>query len=216
MITVFRKILWKVLGMKHYHFLKNKKHVNLKDATWAILGKNTYDNGAYVWRWSQKSKLTIGSFCSIANDVHFICDSGYHGESEITTFPLFHELLDKNEIIIIKGKKIKAENIINEIDPVKQNITIGNDVWIGANATILPGITIGNGVTVLAGAVVSESMPDYAIVGGVPAKIIKWKHTEETITKLNNLQWWNWEDHKIKKAINDFYLPMEDFLKKHN
>ena len=83
------------------------------------------------------------------------------------------------------------------------------------NATILPGITIGNGVTVLAGAIVSENIPDYAIVGGVPAKIVKYKHSQEIIDALNKVRWWDWSEEKIKRNINDFYLPIEIFIKKH-
>ena len=176
MINTFRKIVWRLLGQNFYSYLKNKKNTNLSDADWVKTGKNTYDNGAYVWRWYKHSTLTIGNYCSIANDVHFICDSGYHGESLITSFPLFHELMEKDDEVIIQSKKYKIKAISNELAPAKQNITIGNDVWIGARATILPGVKIGNGVTILAGAVVTEDIPDYAIAGGVPAKIINFKH----------------------------------------
>lgn len=216
MLSVLRKYAWKFLGINFYNFLKNKNSVNLKDAKWASIGRNSYDNGAYVWRWNTKSKLIIGNFCSIANDVHFICDSGYHGESEITTFPLFHQLLEKQDVIVLKGKTIKVENIVNDVKPKKRNITIGHDVWIGANVTILPGVTIGNGVTILAGAVVSENVPDYSVIGGVPAKTINFKHSEVIIAQLIQIAWWNWDDLKIKNTVNDFYLPIEEFIKKHN
>lgn len=216
MINTLRKIVWKLLGKNFYSYLKNKKNTNLSDADWVKTGKNTYDNGAYVWRWYKHSTLTIGHYCSIANDVHFICDSGYHGESAITSFPLFHELMEKDDEVIIQSKKYKIKAISDELAPVKQNITIGNDVWIGARATVLPGVTIGNGVTILAGAVVTEDIPDYAVAGGVPAKIINFKHEPQIIAKLNAVEWWNWEDAKIKKHLNDFYLPIEEFLNKHN
>lgn len=111
----------------------------------------------------------------------FICDSGCHGESEISTFPLFNQLLEKQHVIILKGKNIKVENIVNEVKPLKQHIVIGHDVWIGANATILPGVTIENEVAILAGTIVSENIPDYAITGGVPGKIVKFKHSEVII-----------------------------------
>ncbi|MNQ99528.1 Chloramphenicol acetyltransferase [compost metagenome] len=83
------------------------------------------------------------------------------------------------------------------------------------NATILPGVTIGNGVTILAGAVVSEDIPDYAIVGGVPSKVIKFKHNPESIEALNKIGWWNWPEKKIKANVNDFYLPIDLFIKKY-
>lgn len=216
MINSLRKIIWKFLGINFYNFLKSKNYVNLKDAKWVKIGKNSYDNGAYVWRWNLNTTLIIGKYCSIANDVHFICDSGYHGESQITSFPLFHELMKKDDEVIIQSKIYKIKDISAELAPKKQNITIGNDVWIGARVTILPGVTIGNGVTILAGAVVTEDVSDYTIVGGIPAKIINFKHEHDVIAKLNTIAWWNWEDKKIKESLNDFYLPIEEFINKHN
>lgn len=215
MINSLRKLLWKFLGINFYNFLKNKKHTNLKDADWVQLGKNSYDNGAYVWRWNTNSKLIIGNFCSIANDVHFICDSGYHGESKITSFPLFHEILEKEDEVIINNVNYKVKDIVNQLPPQRQNIRIGHDVWIGARSTILPNVSIGNGVTILAGAIVSEDVPDYAVVGGVPAKVIHFKHEPNTIQKLNAIAWWDWNEEKLKKHVNDFYLTIDEFIEIH-
>lgn len=215
MIENIRKLLWRILGINYYTYLKGKNSTYLKDAKWAIVGDKTYDNGAFVWKWSNTSSLIIGKYCSIANDVNFICDSGYHTESQITSFPLFHEVLDKNDEIIINNISYKVSSIKEELRPEKRDIIIGNDVWIGMNATILPAVKIGNGVTVLAGAVVSDDIPDYAIVGGVPARIIKFKHSPEIIEKLNKISWWNWSEEKIRLKVNDFYLPIDIFIKKH-
>lgn len=216
MLELIRISLWKILGINYYKYLKNKKHVHLTEVDWATTGEGTYDNGAYVWRWNVHSKITIGNYCSIANDVHFIADSGYHNESPITTFPIFHELLDKKDSVTINGKQIIIENITSEVKPLKQNILIGNDVWIGSNVTILPGVQIGNGVTILAGAVVSENISDYAVVGGVPAKILKYKHDANIILKLNKIAWWEWHKSKIKVNANDFYLSVDEFITKHD
>ncbi|MHC0447321.1 CatB-related O-acetyltransferase [Flavobacterium sp. 3-218] len=207
--------MWKILGINYYNYLKGKRSTYLKDAKWVYVGNKTYDNGAFVWKWYNNSKLQIGKYCSIANDVNFICDSGYHTESEITSFPLFHHVLNKDEELTINNIVYKVDKITSSLKPDKANIVIGNDVWIGMNATILPSVTIGNGVTILAGAVVSEDVPDYAIAGGVPAKVIKIKHTSENINALNNIKWWDWSEEKIKENINDFYLPIETFIQKH-
>lgn len=214
-MKMVRKLAWKILGSKHYDYLKYKNQQNLKDASWVEIGKNSYDNGAVVWRWSTHSKLKIGNYCSIAANVNFICDSGYHTESEVTAFPLFHEILSKEDEVVIGAKKYKVRNIKEELIPSKSDILVGNDVWIGHGVTILPGTFIGNGVSVLAGAVVSGHVPDYAVVGGVPAKVVKTKHEQSIIDKLNHISWWNWSDDMVKERVNDFYLPIEQFVKKY-
>ena len=216
MLKLLRIILWKILGFNYYKYLKNKQHIHLKEADWVSTGEGTYDNGAYVWRWNKYSKITIGNYCSIANDVHFIADSGYHNESQVTAFPIFHELLDKKDSIILNGKKITVEKITSEVMPLKHTILVGNDVWIGPNVTVLPGVEIGNVVTILAGAVVSDNILDYAIVGGVPAKVVKYKHDAVTILKLNNIAWWSWNSAKIKENASDFYLSVDEFINKYN
>lgn len=215
MLILIRKILWRVLGINYYNYLKGKNHKYLKDADWVKIGSKTYDNGAFVWRWFNHSSLIIGKYCSIANDVNFICDSGYHKESQVTSFPLFHEILDRKDEVVIRNAHYKVNDIKEKLKPEKTDILIGNDVWIGMNATILPGVKIGNGVTIVAGAVVSKDIPDYAIAGGVPARIIKFKHSQETINALNKISWWNWPEEKIKTNLNDFYVPMDIFIKKH-
>lgn len=215
MILSIRKLLWRILGINFYNYLKGRNSVYLKDAKWAVIGDKTYDNGAFVWKWYNDSSLKIGKYCSIANDVNFICDSGFHTESEITSFPLFHEILEKNDEIIIKSMTYKAADLNKKMKPNKSDIIVGNDVWIGMNATILPNVKIGNGVSILAGAVVSDDIPDYAIAGGIPAKVIKFKHNQETIDALNKISWWDWSDEKIKENINDFYLSIDSFIKKH-
>lgn len=216
MIGIIRKLAWKILGTSYYNYLKYKNQTNLKDAKWVVLGNHTYDNGAVVWKWYKSSKLEIGKYCSIASHVNFICDSGYHNESEVTTFPLFHEILDKNDSVIVNGNFYKVSEITKKVVPLKKDISIGNDVWIGHGATILPGVSIGNGVTVLAGAIVSENVPDYAVVGGVPSKIVKMKHDDETIRKMNAIAWWDWTDKEVKEKVNDFYLTIEEFIKKYS
>jgi len=215
MITVVRKLLWSVLGIKYYNYLKGTNAIYLKDAKWAVIGHKTYDNGAFVWRWHNGSLLRIGKYCSIANNVNFVCDSGYHTESQITSFPLFHEVLEKDDEVIINNVPYLVKDIKEKLLPKKTNISVGNDVWIGMNVTILPDVKIGNGVTILAGAVVNEDIPDYAVAGGIPAKVLSLKHSEEIIESLNKISWWDWSDERIKENVNDFYLPMDRFIQKH-
>lgn len=93
---------------------------------------------------------------------------------------------------------------------------IGNDVWFGKNVLITNGANIGNGVIAAAGAVITKDVPDYAVVGGVPAKIIRYRYTPEQIEALNRIQWWNWSDDLIRERYDDFYLSIEDFIAKYD
>ena len=76
---------------------------------------------------------------------------------------------------------------------------IGNDVWIGSKATVFGGVKVGNGAVIAAGAVVTKDVPPYAIAGGVPAHIIRYRFDEDKINRLEEIAWWNWDDDKIKR-----------------
>lgn len=91
----------------------------------------------------------------------------------------------------------KFRNLINYVH-------IGHDVWIGCNATILRGVTVGCGAVIGANALVNKDVPPYAIVGGVPARIIKYRFEKEIIEKLMTLEWWNWNVEKIRKNRHIF------------
>jgi acyl-[acyl carrier protein]--UDP-N-acetylglucosamine O-acyltransferase len=94
-------------------------------------------------------------------------------------------------------------------------IIVGHDVWIGANAVILSGVNIGNGAVVAAGAVVNKDVPPYAVVGGVPAKLIKMRFEPEQIAALEKIQWWNWPLEKIRANLDLFYASPAAFLERH-
>ena len=102
------------------------------------------------------------------------------------------------------------------IPPKNDKVVIGNDVWLARNVIITNGAKIGNGVIAAAGAVITKDVPDYAIVAGVPARIIRYRYTPEQIEALNRIQWWNWSDDEIRERYDDFYLPIEDFIRKYD
>lgn len=101
-----------------------------------------------------------------------------------------------------------------DMEDFNKKFVIGNDVWLGRNVILTNGVKIGNGVRAAAGSVITKDVPDYAVVGGVPARIIKFRFTEEQIEKLNKIAWWNWSDEKIMECYDDF-MDIEIFLEKH-
>lgn len=136
-------------------------------------------------------KLQIGKFCSIACGAKFLFNSANHTLSSLSTypFPLFFEEWG-----------LEKKDITNAWDN-KGDIVIGNDVWIGYEAVILAGVTIGDGAIIGTRAVVTKDVPPYTIVGGVPAKSIKKRFSEETISALLEIQWWNWSEERIARNI---------------
>ena len=96
-----------------------------------------------------------------------------------------------------------------------ERITIGNDVWLGRNVIITNDANIGNGVIAAAGAVITKDVPDYAIVAGVQARILRFRYKPDQIEVLNKIKWWDWSDDKIRENYDDFYLPADEFIAKH-
>ena len=137
-------------------------------------------------------KLIIGKFCSIACGARFVFTSANHTLQSLSTypFPLFFEEwgLDK-------------ANVTDSWDN-KGDIVIGNDVWIGYEAVVMSGVTIGDGAIVGARAVVTKDVPPYTIVGGVPAKPIRKRFSEEVISSLLEIKWWEWPYERIRKNIS--------------
>ena len=135
-------------------------------------------------------KLIIGKFCQIASDVTFIMNGANHLLESFSTYPF--EIFGNGWENAMKNKKY----------PFKGNTVIGNDVWIGYKATIMPGITIGDGAIISTHSTVVKDVPPYTIVGGNPAKEIRKRFSEETIDKLLQLEWWNWAPEKITKHLD--------------
>jgi virginiamycin A acetyltransferase len=134
-------------------------------------------------------KLIIGKFCAIANGVKFIMNGANHEITPISTyhFAIFGSSWEQINNGVIHGDKY----------PYKGDTVIGNDVWIGYEATIMPGVKIGNGAIIGTKALVTKDVPDYAIVGGNPATIIRKRFSEEDIERLLKIAWWNWDVEKI-------------------
>lgn len=134
-------------------------------------------------------KLTIGKFCMIASDVKFIMNGANHLTDAVTTYPF--AIFGNGWEDAMNGKSY----------PNKGDINIGNDVWIGYNATIMAGVTIGDGAIIATNSTVIKDVEPYSIVGGNPAQEIKKRFSKEVITKLLELKWWDWDIEKITRNL---------------
>lgn len=154
------------------------------------VGKKTY--GELIVHCSgTEGKLRIGSFCSIADDVIFLLSSN-HPTQTISTYPFKVKVCHQKKEALSKG-----------------DIIVDDDVWIGYGAKILSGVHIGQGAVIAAGAVVTKDVPPYAIVGGVPDKIIKFRFSEEIINYLLTLDYQKLDDSLIVEHMNEMYSSIE-------
>ena len=167
----------------------------------------------------------IGAFCSFAlgTDVVYNHDINYvtthvmicagANEPEHTDYEQLYRQLQlqlPDTAAYFAGANPKREKLT-----LAKRIHIGNDVWLGHNVLITNYANIGNGVIAGAGAVITKDVPDYAVVGGVPARIIRFRYKPDEIDALNKIAWWDWTDDEIRERYDDFYLPIEQFIRKY-
>ncbi|WP_338359556.1 CatB-related O-acetyltransferase [Yeosuana marina] len=145
-------------------------------------------------------KLIMGKFCMIASGVTFVMNGGNHLTEATTAYPF--AIFGGAWQHAMEGKSY----------PSKGDTIIGNDVWIGHDATIMPGVQIEDGAIIAAKAVVTKDVEPYTIVGGNPAKPIKKRFSEATISKLLQLKWWDWDLEKITKNVEKLTSRPEALL----
>lgn len=175
------------------------------------VGKYSY--GPLCDHWLVES---VGAFCGFAAGVDVVEN---HALGYVSTHPfLYYGTTDAHESVYegYRESPWYFENVNPKgyADKLKR-VIIGNDVWLGKNVTITNGSNIGNGVIAGAGAVITKDIPDYAVVVGVPARIIRYRYTQEQIDRLNEIRWWDWSDEKIRVFYEDFYEDIDFFIKKH-
>ncbi|MFA6138609.1 MAG: CatB-related O-acetyltransferase [Sulfurimonas sp.] len=140
-------------------------------------------------------RLIIGKFVQIAHGVRFITSSANHKTSGFSTYPFINFMMTS---------QTTSEDIVAMFEEAqnKGDTVVGNDVWIGLDATIMPGIKVGDGAIIGAKSVVTKDVEPYTVVAGNPARVIKKRFDYKVIQTLLTLQWWNWKIEKIEENIN--------------
>lgn len=165
---------------------------NYFDSSLVKVGNNTYGELNIV-SFASNTKLQIENFVSIAQEVAFIL-SAEHYIDHISTYPF----------------KVKYLGIANEESFGKGNICIDDDVWIGYRSIIMSGVHIGKGAVIAAGSVVTKDVPAYAIVGGIPAKLIKYRFSEDICNLLQNIDFGTFSKEFVKQNLETLYSKIDD------
>ena len=181
-----RKKEWRRRNSNNYTYMVNDFDIEL-----VSVGDYSY-GGIIAWSANKLNKLKIGNYCSIAEGVKFILNAD-HPVNYLSTYPFKTMMLNDGLEAISKG-----------------DIVVDDDVWFGGDAIIMSGVHIGKGAVVAAGAVVTKDVPPYAIVGGVPAKVIKYRFDERIIEKLMKFDYNKLTVDKVRKNKELFYQEMTE------
>ncbi len=165
--------------------------------------------GTYIGKNSLLDNVKIGSFCSIASNVKIVAAT--HPINQfVSTHPSFYSILKQAGFSFVNTQLFNEYRTIDGWYAI-----IGNDVWIGSDVTLLGGIRIGDGAVILSSSVVTKDIEPYSIVGGVPAKHLKYRFEPNIIKKLLEIKWWNWGFEKIKSRAK-YFIDIDFFLSQNN
>lgn len=208
--------LWIIIKQK-IHRIKNRKNCQFGrntviDSKVVFGGKNKLGSGvtflnsslafaSYVGEDSFIKNTRVGKYTCIGPEVMTV--AGNHPSRDfVSIHPAFYSTAEQSGFTFVKEDRFSDYKYIDE--ERKISVIIGNDVWIGARAVLLEGVTIGDGAIIGAGAVVTRDVPAYAVVGGVPAKIIRYRFDEEDVRALLKLRWWDRETEWLQRNAESF------------
>jgi virginiamycin A acetyltransferase len=183
-------------GLPQVCFIKNvvsNPNIIIGDFTYYDVveeSENFESNVLYHFPFVGDDKLIIGKFCALARKVKFIMNGANHKMSGLSTYPFYifgqdwERVMPKPEEFSFKGDTV-----------------IGNDVWVGYEAVIMPGVKVGDGAIIAAKSLIVKDVPPYTIVGGNPGVVIRQRFCDETIHALLEIAWWNWDIEKISRNL---------------
>ena len=175
----------------------------------SIVSNSVIGRFSYIGKNDQLDNVEIGKFCSIGSDLKVVTAT-HPSKDFVSTHPAFYSA--QSRLV----KSFAEEDIFVEHLSVNgRNLIIGNDVWIGHDVRFIGGITVGDGAIIGTGALVTKDVPPYAIVGGVPAKIIRYRFNEEQIAFLLRFKWWDKDDEWLKEHVKEF-SSIENFVQLEN
>jgi virginiamycin A acetyltransferase len=190
-VEYHRRFGWILSGTNNKAYLGK---INLTGKSSIEIGNMTYFSGSSIL--NGNGHLEIGSYCSLANGIEIFTSNINHPTSFVTTYNLH-----SNSRIVENAMALELPNFHKEIKQLnkKKDVTIGNDVWIGRDVLIMNGINIGDGCIIGTRSTITKDCEPYGVYVGTPAKLVKYRFSQDIITQLLAIKWWKWTYEKISR-----------------